>query len=570
MTATLDQQLATLKSTAQQQTVSYQTSRDQLHQSVVEAYLWWRDAEQQDGYLKSAYAEASIKTRKRGNRPNFYPLVRLIWNIDITKQASTVSNWARSLHELHDEYVKNKRLYNANPRADLINYVKDSGGLGGLRGEKGMTEAELATEEQNGSTKDARGRPKLAAPASAAVISSKLEAAKNTQAKAVIPSFPTAVSNSDDLVVMLGRRNAKGKIEVVGSDYSAELIQAALFACTALERSNVTPSLRLIAEALEPHALPAKLEKYRKKFFDDSTVECTVTLKELDEDGKFKTEVKNIKKTTRLRYRPATEDFLVSKAATDASITTYVRPHKTFDCDKEVVMRGSDRSWMERELLNNQKLTLYSAEPDNGLVQTTGTTKASHMLQIEDDAAEHKRNLYFYDKDTVPIETNSHTSVANPSALTWDWELETTVQWLAEFDAKCATPYINKIRGFFNRANFASLQLQIGKRDLELRYWFDDKTKAYAESYSIPYSTNAKRTGKKKSTELFTANAKDLALVFAVLPTLPITSQNVQLSGNANVLRITYKTELADYETYIPAADQAGLRDATAFEIYGA
>lgn len=570
MTATLDQQLATLKSAAQQQTQSYQTSRDQLHQSIVDAYLWWRDAEQQDGYLKSAYESASIKTRKRGNRPNFYPLVRLIWNIDITKQAGTVSNWARSLQELHDEYVKNQRLYNANPRADLINYIKDAGGLGGLRGEKNMTEAELAAEEQNGIADDKRGRPKLSAPAPAAVTSSKLAAAKNTAAKAVIPSFPTAVANDDDLVVMLGRRNAKGKIEVVGSNYSDELVQAALFACTTLERDNLTQSLRLIAEALEPHALPLKLEKYRKKFFDDSDVECTVTLKELDENGQPKTEVRNIKKATRLRYRPATKDFLVSKAATDASVTTYVRPHKTFDCDKEVVLRGSDRSWIERELLNNQKLTLYSAEPENGLAQTTGTTKASHILQLEDDAAEHKRNLYFYDKDTVPVETNSHTSVANPSALTWDWELETTVQWLAEFDAKCATPYINKIRGFFNQPKFASLQLQIGKRDLELKYWFDDKTKAYAESYSIPYSTNAKRTGKKKSTELFTANAKDLTLVFAVLPTLPITSQNVRLSGNNEVMRIAYTTELADYETYIPAADTTGLRDATVFEVYGA
>lgn len=570
MTATLDQQLATLKSTAQQQTKSYQTSRDQLHQSIVDAYLWWRDADQQDGYLQSAYDAASIKTRKRGNRPNFYPLVRLIWNIDISKQASTVSNWARSLQELHDEYAKNTRLYNTNPRADLINYVKDAGGLGGLRGEKSMTEAELIEEEQDGTQKDARGRPKLSAPAPAAVTSSKLDLAKNTQAKAIIPSFPTAVANDDDLVVMLGRRNAKGKIEVVGSDYSNDLIQAALFACTTLERDNVTPSLRLIAEALEPHALPAKLEKYRKKFFDDSTVECMVTLKELDENGKPKTEVQKIKKATRLRYRPATKDFLVSKAATDASITTYVRPLKSFNCSKEVVLRGADRSWIERELLNNQKLTLYSAEPDNGLAETTGTTKASHMLQLEDDAAEHERNVYFYDKDTIPVETHSHTSVANAKALTWDWELETTVQWLAEFDAKCATPYVNKIRGFFNQARFSSLQLQIGKRDLELRYWFDDKTKSYAESYSIPYKTNAKRTDKKKSTELFTANAKDLALVFAVLPTLPITSKSVSLSGNSNVMRITYTTELAAYETYIPAADQAGVRDATVFEIYGA
>jgi hypothetical protein len=42
------------------------------------------------------------------------------------------------------------------------------------------------------------------------------------------------------------------------------------------------------------------------------------------------------------------------------------------------------------------------------------------------------------------------------------------------------------------------------------------------------------------------------------------------LSGNSNVMRITYTTELADYETYIPAADQAGVRDTTVFKEYGA
>lgn len=61
-----------------------------------------------------------------------------------------------------------------------------------------------------------------------------------------------------------------------------------------------------------------------------------------------------------------------------------------------------------------------------------------------------------------------------------------------------------------------------------------------------------------------------LALVFAVLPTLPITSQSVKLVGNDNVMKISYSTELAEYDTYIPAADTAGVRDATAFEEYGA
>lgn len=569
MTKQLDAQLASLKDAAQQQTATYRTSRDQLHQAVVDAYLWWREADKQAGYLDATYKAAGIKTRKRNsNSPNFYPLVRLVWNLDISKQAGTVSNWARSLLALHDEFTNKPQLYARNARADLVNFIKDEGGLGGVRGEKGMTADELEAEEASGVQQEQRGRPKLTAPAPANVTASKLDAVKRVAAKATIPSFPTAVTNTNQLVVMLGRRNAAGQIEIVGSDYSDELVQSALDACTALDRSSVAPSLRLIAEALEPHALPAKLEKYRKKFFDDSEVERTITLKELDENGKAKTQVQRVKQATRLRYRPSSKDFLISKTATPASLVTYAYPHKSFDCTQEVILRGEDRSWIERELLNQQKLTLYKAEPESGLEATNGTVKASHLLSLEDVDGEHKRRLYFYEKSTVPVETNEQPHVSDPGGLTWDWEVDATLQWLAEFDAQCATPYINKIRGFFNQPKFASLQLQIGKYGLELRYWYENG--AYAYNYSLPFASNAKRKGKKTTDALFTANAKDLALVFAVLPTLPITSPNVQLAGNKDVMRIKYSTELAEYETYIPAADAAGERSAEAFEMYGA
>lgn len=569
MTQQLDQQLASLKTAALQQTATYRTSRDQLHQAVVDAYLWWREAETQAGYLDATFKVAGIKTRKRSsNSPNFYPLVRLVWNIDITKQAGTVSNWARSLLAVHEEFTNKPQLYVNNARADLVNYIKDEGGLGGVRGEKGMTAEELEAEEAAGVQQEQRGRPKLTAPAPANVTASKLEAAKIITAKATLPSFPTAVTNTDNFVVMLGRKNAAGQIEIVGSDYSDELVQAALDACTVLDRSNVTPSIRIIAEALEPHALPAKLEKYRKRFFDDSEIERTVTLNELDDKGQPKTHVQKVKQATRLRYRPSATDFLISKAITPASLVTYAVPKKTFDCTDEVILRGEDRSWIERELLNQQKLTLYKADPENGLETPKGSVKASQVLSLEDAAAEHKRQLYFYEKSTVPFETNQQPHLSDPAALTWDWEVEAAVQWLAEFDAQCATPYINKIRGFFNQSKYASLQLQIGKDAMELRFWYEDG--AYAYNYSLPFNSSAKRTGKKTGTELFTANAKDLALVFAVLPTLPITSANVLLSGNSNVMRIKYSTEIADYETYIPAADTAGARDATVFEMYGA
>lgn len=474
MVQQLDQKLATLKIKAQDQTDTYRTSRDQLHQAIVDAYLWWREADTQAGYLNAAYSTAGIKTRRRkSNSPNFYPLVRLIWNIDINKQAGTVSNWSRSLLALHEEFTNKPQLYSKNARAALINYIKDEGGLGGVRGEKEITAEDLEKEEDAGVQQEQRGRPKLTAPAPASVVTSKLAAAKTTTAKATIPSFPTAVVNSNDLVVMLGRRNATGQIEIVGSDYSNELVQAALDACTALDRSAVTPSLRLIAEALEPHALPAKLEKYRKKFFDDSEIERTVTLKELDDKGQAKTQVQKVKQATRLRYRPSVANFLISKTATPASIVTYASPLKPFECADEVILRGEDRSWIERELLNQQKLTLYKANPESGLEQTKSSLKATHMLSLEAVEDEHKRQIYFYEKSTVPVETNQQPHIKQAVTTTWDWELEATTQWIAEFDAQCATPYINKIRGFFNQTKYSSLQLQIDEKALQLRYWYD-------------------------------------------------------------------------------------------------
>ena len=190
MNPALDAQLDALKQAAQAQTATYRSSRDQLHQAIVDAYLWWRDAEDQKGYLDGAYKAASIKTRKRGNSPNFYPLVRLIWNIDITKQAATVSNWARSLTALHDEFTSKPHLYVNDARADLINFIKDEGGLGAMRGEQRMTVEQLETEEREGLPQETRGRPKAEAPAAKSVLDKKLDTAKAAPAQAVIPNLP--------------------------------------------------------------------------------------------------------------------------------------------------------------------------------------------------------------------------------------------------------------------------------------------------------------------------------------------------------------------------------------------
>ena len=89
----LNQRLAELQSAADAQTQTYESSRDKLYQNIVDTYLWWREASKDSKYLNELYKAEGIRFRARGgNAPNFYPLVRLVWNIDISKRASTVSD----------------------------------------------------------------------------------------------------------------------------------------------------------------------------------------------------------------------------------------------------------------------------------------------------------------------------------------------------------------------------------------------------------------------------------------------------------------------------------------------
>ena len=118
----LNQRLTQLTNAADSQTQTFKSSLDKLHQNIVDTYLWWPEASKDGAYLKSLHKDAGIRTRARGgNQPNFYPLVHLEWNTDITQKASTVSGWAQFLLALHETATEDTAKY-SNMRSDLINH----------------------------------------------------------------------------------------------------------------------------------------------------------------------------------------------------------------------------------------------------------------------------------------------------------------------------------------------------------------------------------------------------------------------------------------------------------------
>jgi hypothetical protein len=561
-TARLDKSLKKLQADAVKQTALYESSTEKLYQNFVDAYLWWREAQQEAGYLEGIYQANGIKTRNRNsNRPNFYPLIRLVWNIDVSRKASTVSNWARSMLALDDEYAGHPQRYQSNARDDLINFVYDSGGLGQLRGEPIVTEADLEAEE--GIEVQQKKRVKLDAAPDSSIVTQRAETAKVMTAKATLPVFPGAVANDEGFVVLLARRKGVGSLEIVGSDYDAALIQQALLSCTQPDSSSVTPSLRLLVESIQPHALPAHLEKYRDRFFD------TVAVMAADADDPSVQHEQQLTSSTTLRVRPQNGDILVSKNHASASLVSLVRPNFQLLDKDEVLLRGADRSWIERELINRQKLMLYRSESDHQLVADQTDRKADYYLPIAATDGSHKRNLYFYEQSKIASQNNRQVIPADESKFVYDWEIRANAHWLHKLDAQCFNRWIAEIKGYFNRQHNSHIQFVVSSTDFTLKHWWDWKKQQYEREHSVALGDDDATIKIRGKNLEFRTHPKDAALVFSALARLPIANDSVVIRANSEIMRIDYATDLAEYRVYIPAADTAGERVSAPFTGYG-
>ena len=552
MTHALDQKLDALKAAAETQTETYKNSRQQLYEGIVDAYLWWREAHEDPEYLATKYKDAGITVRKpQSNQPNFFALLRLVWNVDASTRASAISNWAKSMQRIDEQYSDNLQAYQNDPRAHLLNFIHTSGGLGGLRGEKELYADEVDTNEDS----ETAPAPAKKTPVAQALSTQRIEAASNSQPLATLNNFPNAVTNDNGLIVMLGRRTEHGTIDIVGTDYSEAALALALDYCTNIDRTSVAPNLRLIAEALEPHALPKKLEKHRKRYFAESTI---VRKKQGQKPEK-------IKVNTTLRTRPEHSDILVSKSPTTVSVVSQIKPKQDFDFATEATLFGKDRQWIEAELLGKNKLTLYTAEPSAGYTPDTSTRVADYNITLTDTASSKNRRLHFYDVTKLSDQSAiQQPFVSNPSQIEYDWTMQVSKQWLATFDAVCLTAWINKIAGKHNKPENRTVMVMLTEDELVLHAWWDEKAQQYQLSYSVALA-GITPSFKQDASASFQCAAKDFVLLFSSLPNIVLDTDKITIQANSHVMNINYSTSIADYQHFIPAADTNGKRDETVF-----
>ena len=104
--ASLNQKLTQLQNEGCAVAGLYRNANRTFYKHVVELYMWWRDAEQVDGYLDQAYSLSGKKYKTKVTHGiNFAPLFWLTWGLDNGLTDDKANRCSRVLNKLHDLYL---------------------------------------------------------------------------------------------------------------------------------------------------------------------------------------------------------------------------------------------------------------------------------------------------------------------------------------------------------------------------------------------------------------------------------------------------------------------------------
>ena len=85
--------------------VLYKSSKRILNENLVQTYIFWRKANMQIGYLEECYKNNNIGFNSKNNKPNFNPLIKLVFNMPVSKR-NTANHWANGITAIDEEFIK--------------------------------------------------------------------------------------------------------------------------------------------------------------------------------------------------------------------------------------------------------------------------------------------------------------------------------------------------------------------------------------------------------------------------------------------------------------------------------
>jgi hypothetical protein len=529
-------------------------SNEYLYKGLAWVYLWWVKAKKESGFLEEQYKQYNIGGHNVAGEEKFTRLLRLTWRLDWTEESrANLQQWSNALRKLHVEYESNKDAYRTSPQEQLAKFIDTSGGLRKLIGADKYYEEGNRELKRKSKTKSERSEDEKA------VIDSKhleLGVQHFASAKSIsnIQSTKPVAVNRMGYALALIRAKPNGTYSVLATVNDEEQIRKAIV--TSYKRDNtVAPTvLQLLCEVISTQSIPLPMEPNRDSLQD--------TIKIKGASG----EVLSTKQYKRVLFRKKQKDILLSENRTACSVVTQVKPIESIlTSSKDVFLRVQDRRYLEKLIIQQQDLSLYTTNDKSKIPVVRDTeVKASHKLIVEHKLLKTRRAIYFYTLEQRGEYTCEQADVNSDYKSSALWTATVDKHWLENLYVGFVGGWLNEYSKHITRPKYKTILAELGRTQLVFKHT-GERGNLTSASKQFEIATIGKTS--KPIKPLFLT--KDLLPVLANLAAIDIVG-NVKISANEDLLVLSYKTALASYTVTVPTCSISAKRNSAAFAAYGA
>ena len=549
-TKDLDDGLANLQALSAEQNRTYQSARRQLHQTLVETYFWWRQASQKKGYLEKRFDEKGIKFKPKLNRPNFNPVVRLVMGLQKNLHNVQIANYGTAMNAIDDEYERNGHIYkHRDAIEELVDWIGDNGGLSGITGVKKEEIEEHGYDYKGAGSKKKKSklghfnkqRQQLE------ILELKKLALSQNEAEIAFDIGHVGTDNDGLLVLLAKATGNKSELKLIGSTAQQEIIDDAVMFIAETDFSHLPQHIRMICEAVKLNTITKSLQTYgaRNNFYNKSKLV-------IEREGKKE----NVRENARVVLQ-RNGTILVSKSTSDASLTTYYIPSKKFLLNEDLWLRGSDRFWIETELINGSEIALYDATALEE--QTNKQLKAQKQITLKNTVTKQKRNIYFYDFSRIDDATMYQPAIA-ADEIVYDWTVKGNASYFKRLYEQHFDGWQHRVRHRLHTANNKAVAFDVSRDGIVCEKKWDKTDNCFTQTgnrYLTAFSDDAEVCG----TGRIIFAPTDIIAVLEMIAKHNVAEDTVMMSGNKDLLFINYKNDIAEIQLYIPSCSTSGKRN---------
>lgn len=569
-TAALDQKLAELQSAASVVSSNFIKTNKAFYDHLSELYMWWRDANEVQGYLEAEYTKSGKRYKRNVQHGiNYAPLFWLTWGYNNDLTDDKTGRWSRVLNKLHAKY-ESERQYQTDSVTKLSHYIEQSGGVDGLVGYGKRSDETDPVDEDEVDDDAVDASAAFHAPGTHGATTGSIA---NTEPTTTVPEMleqlygsandyyaavtaPTTISlnatiplTGDGMGLVLVRK-VGSVYQLVGACNDETMVKPVAMQTYLQDFTAMPQSIRVIVETVSTQCLPKHIQSFYKALVDDAA-------KGTAPSGK--------KSIRRLIYLQATGQFLLSPVRAEAGVVTYATPIQPVldNVTADVFLPTRNRRTLESKLIVGRDFNFFVPSNANVIPQyVSGSNLASHVIRLQNRFAPtdymHLEFWPFYDSMPTP----RGQLIANGlKAGSGTWHATLSLFWFRKFSLEFTSKWINSHGNHIKRAHQNVFKLEFSKFSLAVDFVYREGQ--FESSVTVDLDT-APTNDMSIVVHVLT---KDFAVAMQAVADLGITTA-IDFDVDKDGLALHFGTTAAEYRIVIPTCTVEGSRSTWHFAHY--